>query len=70
MPPALGRIYAFARQTGRRNNRTKRSPRYLQGCAVRVTCVHNKIAGQWKAHGRYFGQGERYASGGSAAGRF
>jgi type IV secretory pathway VirD2 relaxase len=53
MPSALGRIYAFARQTGRRNNRTKRSPRYQQRCAVRVTYVRNKIAGQWKAHGRY-----------------
>jgi hypothetical protein len=53
MPSALGRIYAFARQTGRRNNRTKGSPRYQQRCAVRVTYVRNKIAGQWKAHGRY-----------------
>jgi type IV secretory pathway VirD2 relaxase len=53
VPPALGRIYAFASQTGRRNNRTKQSPRYQQRCAVRVTYVRNKIAGQWKAHGRY-----------------
>ena len=51
MPATLGRIYAFARQTGR-NNRTKHSS-YHQRCAVRVTYVRNKITGQWKAHGRY-----------------
>ena len=53
VPPALRRIYAFAVQTGRRNNRTKQSPRYQQRCAVRLTYVGNKTAGQWKAHGRY-----------------
>jgi Protein of unknown function (DUF3363) len=53
LPPALGRIFAFARQTGHRNNRTQQSPRYQQRCAVRVTYVRSKIAGQWKAHGRY-----------------
>jgi hypothetical protein len=53
MPPALSRIYAFAKQTGHRNNRTKQSPRYQQRCAVRVIYVGNKTVGQWKAHGRY-----------------
>jgi type IV secretory pathway VirD2 relaxase len=52
MPPTLRRIYAFAKQTGRRNNRTRHS-RYQQRCAVRVTYVRNKTTGQWKAHGRY-----------------
>jgi type IV secretory pathway VirD2 relaxase len=52
MPPTLGRIYAFARQTGRSNNRTQHS-RYQQQCAVRVIYVGNKTTGQWKAHGRY-----------------
>jgi type IV secretory pathway VirD2 relaxase len=52
MPPTLRRIYAFAKQTGRRNNRTRHS-RYQQRCAVRVTYVGNKTTGQWKAHGRY-----------------
>ena len=52
-PPALARIYAFARQTGRRHNTAKHSPGHQQRCAVRVTYVGNKTAGQWKAHGRY-----------------
>ena len=53
IPPALGRIYSFARQTVRRGSRTQSSHRYQQRCAVRVTYVGNKTSGQWKAHGRY-----------------
>jgi hypothetical protein len=52
-PPALGRIYAYARQTVRRVSRAKRSLSYRQRCAVRVTYVGNKAQGQWKAHARY-----------------
>jgi len=53
IPPALGRIYGYARQTVRSVSRTKHSHKYQQRCAVRVTYVGNKASGQWKAHGRY-----------------
>jgi len=53
IPPALGRIYAYARQTVRRVSRTKPSHGYQQRCAARVTYVGNKTSGQWKAHGKY-----------------
>jgi type IV secretory pathway VirD2 relaxase len=54
IPPALGRIYGYARQTVRRKSRSKHSSRpYQQRCAVRVTYVGSKTSGQWKAHGRY-----------------
>jgi len=52
-PPGLGRIYAYARQTGRRAARAISHHKYQQRCAVRVTYVRNKTSGQWKAHGRY-----------------
>jgi len=54
IPPALGRIYNYARQTARRRSRIGRSSKpYQQRCAVRVTYVGNRTSGQWKAHGRY-----------------
>src|SRR3984885_5012243 len=54
VPPALGRIYAYARQTSRRGSRIKHATRpYRQRCAVRVTYVGNRTSGQWKAHGKY-----------------
>jgi type IV secretory pathway VirD2 relaxase len=53
IPPALSRIYTYARQTVQRVSRTKHSNSYQQRCAVRVTYVGNKTSGQWKAHGRY-----------------
>ncbi len=54
IPPALGRIYGYARQTARRVGWIRRFSRpYQQRCAVRVTYVANRASGQWKAHGRY-----------------
>jgi hypothetical protein len=54
VPPALGRIYGYARQTARSASRIKHTIRpYRQRCAVRVTYVGNRTSGQWKAHGKY-----------------
>jgi len=54
IPPALGRIYGYARQTAGRASQVKHSAKpHQQRCAVRVTYSGNRTAGQWKAHGRY-----------------
>ena len=53
-------IMHHARMSGRRVKRsfgpgrgTKRTRRYFQRCAVRVTYTKNATTGQWRAHGRY-----------------
>ena len=52
-PAALAAIWQYARQTSRSSIAARTAKPYQQRCAVRVTYVANKIAGQWKAHGKY-----------------
>jgi type IV secretory pathway VirD2 relaxase len=44
-----------SRKTGSRapSGKGKTDRPYHQRCAVRLTCLKNKVRGQWKAHGRY-----------------
>jgi hypothetical protein len=57
---ALRTVFRYASSSRRRPSASQssgsglRRPRnFNQRCAVRITYVKNKIAGQWKAHGRY-----------------
>jgi type IV secretory pathway VirD2 relaxase len=68
---ALRTVFRYASTSAR--NHGKRSSRsgiprkkFSQRCAVRITYAKNKIAGQWRAHGRYIAR--ESATQGSAAG--
>ena len=55
---ALKTVFRYASTSARRSRLlTNRSPRsrkqFNQRCAVRITYTKNKVAGQWRAHGRY-----------------
>ena len=54
---ALKTVFRYASMTARKvakNRRHSASPMtFGQRCAVRITYARNKIAGQWRAHGRY-----------------
>jgi type IV secretory pathway VirD2 relaxase len=45
--------HARMSRAGRRNGTGGRSPSFLQNCAVRVSYSSNRVAGHWRAHGRY-----------------
>lgn len=55
---ALKTVFRYAstsvRQSGTKVGRSAASQkRFNQRCAVRITYTKNKVAGQWRAHGRY-----------------
>lgn len=69
---ALRTVFRYASTSRRRRSASQssgsgvRRPRiFTQRCAVRITYVKNKIAGQWRAHGRYISR-ESAAHGNSA----
>jgi len=45
--------YARSSRTGRRQQAARARPAHLQHCAVRVSYSSNRVAGHWRAHGRY-----------------
>ena len=45
--------YARMSRVGKRSGTGGRSPSFLQQCAVRVSYSSNRVAGHWRAHGRY-----------------
>ena len=55
---ALRTVFRYASTSARKRagsvaGSAKRRRQFNQRCAVRVTYTKNKIAGQWRAHGRY-----------------
>ena len=54
---ALKTVFRYASMTARKvakNRQHSASPmKFGQRCAVRITYATNKVAGQWRAHGRY-----------------
>jgi hypothetical protein len=45
--------YAWSSRAGRRQQAARARPAHLQHCAVRVSYSSNRVAGHWRAHGRY-----------------
>src|ERR1019366_493479 len=45
--------YARSSRAGRRQHAARARPAHLQRCAVRVSYSSNRVAGHWRAHGRY-----------------
>ncbi len=45
--------YARSSRAGRRRQAGRPKPLHLQHCAVRVSYASNRVAGHWRAHGRY-----------------
>ena len=45
--------YARSSRAGRRQQAARARPAHLQHCAVRVSYSSNRVAGHWRAHGRY-----------------
>jgi hypothetical protein len=45
--------YARSSRAGRRPQAGRPKPHHLQHCAVRVSYASNRVAGHWRAHGRY-----------------
>jgi type IV secretory pathway VirD2 relaxase len=45
--------YARSSRAGRRQQAARARPAHLQHCAVRVSYSGNRVAGHWRAHGRY-----------------
>ena len=45
--------YARSSRVGRSGQAARPTPSHLQHCAVRVSYSSNRVAGHWRAHGRY-----------------
>ena len=45
--------YARSSRAGRRGQTGRATPSHFQHCAVRVNYSSNRVAGHWRAHGRY-----------------